>query len=265
MSYASRFLSLHVPGHPLLMPNAWDVGSARLLTSLGFHAIATTSSGYATALGRLDGQVTRDETIDHAKTLTQSVTVPVNADLENGFADDLDGVAETARMAVAAGLAGFSIEDWAGSAIYPIEQAAERVRAAAEVAASGDTAVVLTARAENHIRGIDDLADTVARLQAYEAAGADVLYAPGIRGREQIETVIAEVGLPVSVLVYAGVPPIPELASIGVARVSVGGSFAFAAYAAAAGAARELLGEGTYSWADAARAGRASVVAALST
>lgn len=265
MSYASRFLSLHVPGHPLLMPNAWDIGSARLLTSLGFHAIATTSSGFATTLGRIDGQVTREEAVDHAHGLAQSVTVPVSADLENGLARELEGVAETARMAVAAGLAGFSIEDWSGDRIYALDEAVERVRVAAETAHGGEIAVVLTARAENHIRGVDDLTDTVARLQAYEAAGADVLFAPGIRTREQIATVVAETGLPVSVLAYAGVPSVAELASIGVARISVGGSFAFAAYSAAARAARELLEAGTYSWADAARAGRADVVSALSS
>jgi 2-methylisocitrate lyase-like PEP mutase family enzyme len=258
-SHASRFLSLHVPGHPLLMPNAWDAGSARMLASLGFLAIATTSSGYAATLGRLDGAVTGEEALTHAAELVAAVEIPVSADLENGFADDPEGVAETARRAVDAGLAGFSIEDYTGddaAPIYEVEQAAERVQAAAEVAHAGEHAVVVTARAENLLRGRDDLDDTIARLQAYEQAGADVLFAPGLREIGQVKAVIDAVGVPVSVLVLPGSPPVSELAAAGVSRVSVGGAFAFAALAAAADAARELLDRGTYDYWSAARAGR---------
>ncbi len=181
---AERFLALHRPGAPLLIPNPWDVGSAKLLASLGFEALATTSSGYAATLGRLDGAVTRDEALAHAAELVAATPLPVSADLENGFGDSPDAVAETVRLAREAGLAGCSIEDFSGdddAPIYDRDRAAERVAAAVEAAHAGPVRLVLTARAENHIHGIDDLADTIARLQAYQAAGADVLYAPGSR------------------------------------------------------------------------------------
>jgi len=177
-----RFRGLHVPGRPLLMPNPWDQGSARLLAHLGFAALATTSSGHAGTLGRLDGGVTRDEAIAHAAAIVAAVEVPVSADLENGFADDPAAVAETVTAAVAVGLAGCSIEDFTrrgDEPIYPLGLAVDRVAAAAHAARAG-TGLVLTARAENHLRGRADLADTIARLQAYQQAGADVLYAPGL-------------------------------------------------------------------------------------
>jgi 2-methylisocitrate lyase-like PEP mutase family enzyme len=255
MSKAEEFLPLHVPGSPLLMPNAWDAGSAKVLASLGFPALATTSSGYAATLGLLDGQVTRDEVIAHATALVEAVEVPVSADLEAGFAATTAEVEETYRLAVAAGLAGGSIEDYAGvekDAIYPVEEAAERVAAAAAAAGDG---FVLTARAENHIRGRDDLDDTIARLQAYQEAGADVLFAPGVIAVEDVRRVVDAVDRPVNVLLLPGGPSVPELAEAGAARISVGGAFAFAALGAAKRAAEELLGTGTTGYSELAAEG----------
>jgi 2-methylisocitrate lyase-like PEP mutase family enzyme len=244
----SDFLALHVPGRPLLMPNAWDAGSAKLLASLGFEAIATTSSGFAATLGRRDGSVSRDEALAHAAELVAAVDVPVSADLENGFGAIPGEVAETARRAREAGLAGFSIEDYSGNPddpIYPLDLAAERIAAAAKVAHEGPVRLVLTGRAENHLHGRDDLDDTIARLQAYQEAGADVLFAPRVNAGEDIARLLAAVELPVSVLALPGVPPVPELASLGVARVSVGGAFAFAALGEVVAAAEELREQGT--------------------
>jgi 2-methylisocitrate lyase-like PEP mutase family enzyme len=241
-----------VPGSPLLMPNPWDAGSAKLLGSLGFEALATTSSGFAMTLGRLDGSVTRDEAIAHGAAIAAATPLPVSADLENGFADDPDGVAETVRQAIGAGLAGCSIEDYTrddAAPIYELTLATARIAAAARTAhAEGRTRIVLTARAENHIHGRDDLADTIARLQAFQEAGAHVLYAPGLRSLEDIQAVVSSVDRPVNVLALPGAPSVPELASAGVARISVGGAFAFAAAGALVAAGRELLEQGTYSY-----------------
>jgi len=250
---AGRFLALHHGDRPLLQPNAWDVGSARLLESLGFDAIATTSGGFAATLGRLDGSVTRDEALGHAEQLAHAVDVPVAADTENGFADDPSGVAETVRLACRTGVAGCSIEDFtrrADDAIYDIGLARERVTAAAEAAHRGPSQLVLTARAENHIHGRDDLADTITRLQAYQDAGADVVFAPGLKTLDDIRTVVSSVDRPVNVLAVLGTPSVDELAAIGVARISVGGAFAFAALAGLLDAASELRDEGTYSYLD---------------
>lgn len=249
---ARAFLALHRPGQPLLLPNPWDAGSARLFASLGFQALATTSSGFAATLGRLDGDVTREEALAHAVTIVTATELPVSADLENGFAGGPEGVAQTATGAVATGLAGFSIEDYTGDdadPIYPVEVAAARVAAAVEAAHADGASVVVTARAENHLHGRDDLADTIARLQAYEAAGADVLYAPGPTGAAEIRAIVEAVSTPVNVLVRSGSPPVAELASLGVARISVGGAFAFAAIDAVVAAATELRDEGTYGYA----------------
>jgi 2-methylisocitrate lyase-like PEP mutase family enzyme len=245
---AERFLALHRKGDPLLMPNAWDLGSAALLVSLGFKALATTSSGHAATLGRLDGGVTRDEALDHAAALSRATEVPVSADLENAFADDPEGVADTIEKARTTGLAGCSVEDYSGSELYELAMARERVVAAAETAHAGRVKLVLTARAENHIRGRDDLADTIARLQAYQEAGADVLFAPGIKRAEDIRHVVESVDRPVSVLAVRGAPSTAELAGLGVARVSVGGAFAFAALGAVYEAATELRDRGTYGY-----------------
>lgn len=259
---ATRFLALHKTGSPLLMPNAWDRGSARLLVSLGFPAIASTSSGFAATLGRLDGWVTRDEALEHVAALVDAVDAPVSADLENGYAHDPEGVADTVAGALDAGLAGCSIEDYAGRAddtIYDRGLAVERVAAAAEIAHAGPVHLVLTARAENLIHGRDDLDDTIARLQAYQEAGADVLFAPGLVGRDDIRRVASSVDRPVSVLALPGSPTVAELAEVGVARVSVGGAFAFAALGAVVEAGRELLDAGTYGYWSRTAVGHAAI------
>jgi 2-methylisocitrate lyase-like PEP mutase family enzyme len=238
------FRRLHQGTAPLLLPNPWDAGSARLLASLGFAALATTSGGFAATLGRLDGAVTRDEALDHAATVVAATTVPVTADLENAFADDPAGVADTIRRAIDTGLAGCSVEDFTrrcDQPIYPLEQAKERIRAAVEAA---DRRLVLTARAENYLHGHPDLADTIDRLLAYQEVGADVLYAPGLTDLSDIRTLVDEVDRPVNVLLMAGGPSVAELAQAGVARISIGGRFAFAALGAVVEAARELLAGG---------------------
>lgn len=253
---ADRFLALHVPGEPLLLPNPWDIGSARLLATLGFQALATTSSGYAATLGRFDGDMTRDDAIGHGQVIAEATELPVSADLENGFADDPAGVAECVRLAINAGLAGCSIEDYRGDdsdPIYAAEFAADRVRAAVEAAGG---AIVITARAENHLHGRLDLSDTIDRLQRYQEAGADVLYAPGLTSVADIRAVVGAVDRPVNVLALAAAPPVAELADLGVARISVGGAFAFAALGALAEAGRELLTAGTYGFWDRAAEGR---------
>jgi 2-methylisocitrate lyase-like PEP mutase family enzyme len=254
---AERFLALHSGETPLLLPNPWDPGSAKLLASLGFQALATTSGGAAATLGRLDGSMTLEEAIASAAAIVEATDLPVSADLENGFADDPEAVAGTIRLALDASLAGASIEDYSrrAGAIYDIDLAAERVAAAAEVAHGGTTRLVLTARAENHLYGVTDLADTIARLQAYQEAGADVLYAPGLVRLEDIRRLVSSVDLPVNVLGRPGAPSVSELASAGVRRISVGGAFAYAALGAAVEAARELLDEGTYGYFERAAVG----------
>jgi 2-methylisocitrate lyase-like PEP mutase family enzyme len=257
---ARRFLELHAGRSPLLLPNPWDAGSAKLLAALGFEALATTSSGFATTLGRLDGSVTRDEALAHGAAIAAATELPVSADLENGFADDPAGVAETVRRAIGAGLAGCSVEDFSGDRsdpIYELELAVARIAAAAEAAHAGPVHLVLTARADNHIHDRPDLDDTITRLTAYGEAGADVLYAPGLSRIEDIGRVVAEVGRPVNVLAFPGAPAVAELAAAGVRRISVGGAFAFAAVDAVAEAARELREDGTYGFLRAAGAGSA--------
>jgi 2-methylisocitrate lyase-like PEP mutase family enzyme len=263
---AGRFLALHHAGRPLLQPNAWDIGSARLLVALGFEAIATTSSGFAASLGRLDGRVTREEALAHGAELAAAVAVPVAADTENGFADDPAGVAETVRLACGTGLAGCSIEDFSGGpdgAIYDIALAAERVAASAEAAHRGPTQLVITARAENYLHDRPDLADTIARLQAYQEAGADVLFAPGVIGLEDIRQLVSSVDRPVNVLALPSCPSVDQLASIGVARVSVGGAFAFAAFAELVAAAGELRDKGTFGYWDRLAGARPTIQAAF--
>ena len=259
-SKAERFLELHNGEQPLLLPNPWDVGSARLLAALGFGALATTSSGYAAALGLRDGALGRDETLVYAARIVAATDLPVSADLENCFADDPAGVAETVEAAAAAGLAGCSVEDYTGRddrPIYDLGLARARVQAAADAAHRGTQRLVLTARAENYLHGRPDLADTITRLQAYQEAGADVVYAPGVRSAEEIGEIVRSVDRPVNVLAMAGCPGVAELAALGVRRISVGGSFAFAALAALEEAAGELLERGTYGYTDRAARGRA--------
>ena len=260
------FRAAHRPGQPLLLANVWDIGSARFLAGLGFQALATTSSGFAATLGRRDYRVTRDEALAHASALVGATDVPVSADLENCFADDPSGAADTITKAAEIGLAGCSIEDFTGDSsgpIYDIDLATERVAAAAEAAHRGHD-FVLTARAENHLHGINDLADTITRLQRYQAAGADVLYAPGLVTIDDIRSVVTSLDKPVNVLTVPGIPPIADLAAAGVARVSVGGAFAFVALGAVARAGRELLDQGTYGWLEGAGDARRVVASARS-
>jgi 2-methylisocitrate lyase-like PEP mutase family enzyme len=245
---AKHFLDLHQGSSPLLMPNPWDLASARLLEALGFEALATTSGGFAGSLGRRDGSVTREEAVTHAAAVAAAVDVPVSADFENCFADAPDGVAETVRLGVDAGLAGCSVEDWSGDDIYDIDFAAERVTAAAEAAHGGDVHLVLTARAENHIHDRRHLADTIARLQRYQEAGADVLFAPGVHNADDLRTLVGAVDRPVNVLALPGVPTVAELAEVGVGRVSVGAAFLWVALGAVVEASAELREQGTFGY-----------------
>lgn len=259
----ARFLALHHGPGPLLLPNPWDAGSARLFEQLGFAALATTSSGFAASLGRQDGQVSREEALEHAARIVQATPLPVSADLEHGFGERPEDVAETYARAAGIGLAGASIEDSTGedgSPILPIEAATERVLAAAESAHAAGVGFVLTGRAENHLHGRDDLADTIRRLQAYQEAGADVLFAPGLTDANDIRSVVTSVDRPVNVLFRPTGPTVAELADIGVARISVGGSIAFAAYGEAVDAAREFLERGTAGYFQKARVGRERIV-----
>jgi 2-methylisocitrate lyase-like PEP mutase family enzyme len=256
---AERFRALHRPGDPLLMPNAWDIGSAVLFAALGMEALATTSGGFAATKGRADGGVTREEVLAHVAELAAAVDVPVSGDLENCFAHDPDGVAATITASIATGLAGGSVEDFTGDRdepIYELAHATDRVRAAAEAAHGGPVPFVLTARAENYLHGRTDLDDTIARLQAYQEAGADVLFAPRVVEPAELRRLLAEVDLPVSVLVVPGAPTVGELAELGVSRISVGGAIAVAAYGAAVNAVIELRDQGTTGYWDLAAAAR---------
>ena len=231
------------------MPNPWDVGSAKLLAGLGFDALATTSAGFAWSVGRDDYGITRDQLVAHTTSIAAATDLPLNVDSERCFADDgdLDGVAETVGLLHDAGAAGCSIEDWNGPAgrIDPIDVAAERVGAAARAAHRTGDPMVLTARCENLLHGVTDLDETIERLIAYAAAGADCVYAPGLHTVEQIERVVAAVGVPVNVLALPGGPTVAEIAATGARRVSVGGSLASTAYGAMMIGARELLESGT--------------------
>jgi 2-methylisocitrate lyase-like PEP mutase family enzyme len=265
---AAHFLQLHRPGEPLLMPNAWDVGSAVLLASLGFEALASTSGGFATSKGRLDGAMERGEVLAHVAELAAATPLPLSADLESCFADDPEGVARTIAEAVDGGVAGCSVEDFTGQAedpIYDIGLATARVEAAAAAAHDGPVRVVLTARAENYIHGRLDLADTIARMQAYQEAGADVLFAPRLDDPGELRQLMAAVDLPVSVLAAPGAPNVAELAVLGVSRISVGGAFAVAAYGALVNAARELREQGTYGYWELTKTGGRAVRAAFNS
>ena len=249
------------------MPNAWDLGSAALFASLGFEAIATTSGGFAATRARLDGAMTKAEVLAHAGELAGAVDIPVSADLENCFAHDPPGVAATIADAVELGLAGGSVEDFTGdrdAPIYELDLATERVRAASEAAHAGPVPFVLTARAENYLHDRVDLDDTIARLQAYGEAGADVLFAPRVVDPGELRQLMASVDLPVSVLVLPGAPTVGELAELGVSRISVGGAIAVAAYGAAINAVTELRDTGTCGYWDLAAVARPVMADAFS-
>ena len=251
----AAFRALHERPGTFVIPNPWDVGSARLLAGLGFEALATTSAGFAWSIGRPDGGVTRDETLQHCRDIAAAVDVPVNADLEKCFADDPAGVARTIALAGATGLAGASIEDSTANPadpIYAFDLAVERVRAAVDANRSLAAPMLITARAENFLHGRKDLADTIRRLQAFEAAGADVLYAPGLTALGDIRTVTSSVGRPVNVLVsgFNSRLTVAELAAAGVKRISVGGALARTAFGALIKAAAEIKASGTFTYVD---------------
>ncbi|MCP5025840.1 MAG: isocitrate lyase/phosphoenolpyruvate mutase family protein [Actinomycetia bacterium] len=243
---STRFHELHASGF-FLIPNPWDVGSARLLESLGFPALATTSSGFAATLGRNDQEVSVGELIEHVAAVCAAVEVPVNVDFEWGYATEPEGLGPIIARLAEAGAAGFSLEDFdpAAGDVVSIDQAAERVEAGAAAAAA--TGMLFTARTENHLYGHDDLDDTIARLERFAAAGADALYAPGAGSAEAIARIVA-VGCPVNVLALPGVPPVAELVELGVRRVSTGGALAWVAYGALVDAARELLDDASVAY-----------------
>jgi len=243
----AAFRALHA-GPPFVIPNPWDAGSARMLAALGFHALATTSSGFAFTLGRPDGQVSLDEVVAHAGTIDRATDLPVSVDLENGHGSEPEAAADAVVRVAEVGAAGASIEDYDrdGHHLYDLPLAVERIAAAAEAAHGSDAPFTLTARAENHIRGNPDLDDTITRLAAYRDAGADVVYAPGLTSREQVRLVCDAVSAPVNVLALPGMR-VPEIMDAGAQRISVGGGLTWVAVNAAARAAAELLDRGDLS------------------
>ena len=249
------FRALHHRDGAFIIPNPWDIGTARLLAHLGFEALATTSAGFAASVGQRDYTISRDQMMAHVTTIAAATLLPVSADLQNGFGDAPELVAETIGLAAATGIVGGSIEDSTGQPdhpIYELEFAVERIRAAVEAAHALPFAFTLTARCENFLVGKTDLEDTIHRLKAYQEAGADVLYAPGLATREDIAAVVRSVDRPVNVLV--GLPGVEwsrdELASIGVKRISIGSGLARAAYGAFFRAATEMRQEGTFTFAE---------------
>lgn len=247
------FQALHERDHAFIIPNPWDVGTARLLARLGFEALATTSAGYAFSAGRRDNTINRGRMMAHVEAIASATDLPVSADLENGYGDEPETVAETIRRAAAAGLVGGSIEDATqrpDDPIYERRLAVERVRAAAETARSLPYPFMLTGRAENYLVGRPDLADTIERLQAYQEAGADVLYAPGLTSEEDIAAVVRSVDRPVNVIMgLRGVRlSLEDLSGIGVKRVSVGSALSRTALGAFLAAAREMREQGTFTF-----------------
>src|SRR5258708_5880290 len=248
------FRALHERDSAFIIPNPWDIGTARLLARLGFEALATTSAGYAFSVGQRDNTIKREEMMAHVSAIVAATDLPVSADLENGFGDAPDVVAETIRLAAATGLAGGSIEDATGrpgQPIYEHEHAVERVRAAAEVVRALPFAFTLTARAENYLHGRPDLKDTIKRLQAFQEAGADVLYAPGLVSKDDIAAVVSSVDRPVNVVMgLQGVQlSLAELSAIGVRRISAGSALSRVALGAFLRAAGEMREHGTFTFA----------------
>jgi 2-methylisocitrate lyase-like PEP mutase family enzyme len=249
----TAFRALHQRPGCFLIPNPWDAGTAKILAGLGYEALATTSLGVANVLGRANGKVSRDEVIANAREIVEATDLPVNADLENCFAHEPAAAAETIRLAAEAGLAGGSIEDYSGdakAAIYDFDLSVERVRAAVAVTKSLPVPFVLTARAENLIRGRNDMADTIRRLKAYAAAGAEVLYAPGLRTAAEIRAVVEAIDRPLNVVtgwLQPGVT-VADVAAAGAKRISVGGALNRLALAAFVDAARAMKEEGSFAW-----------------
>jgi 2-methylisocitrate lyase-like PEP mutase family enzyme len=254
MERATAFRALHERDHAFIIPNPWDIGTARLLAHLGFEALATTSAGYAFSLGQRDNTIGREQMMEHVRAIAAATDLPVSADLENGFGDDPQAAAEAIRLAGGTGLVGGSIEDATNrpeQPIYDLGLAIERVRAAVEAARALPFPFTLTARAENYLHGRPDLADTIRRLQAYQEAGADVLYAPGLASREDIAAVVRAVDRPVNVVMglQGAQLSLAELSEIGVKRVSVGSALSRAALGAFLRAAREMREGGTFEFA----------------
>jgi len=253
---AENFKALHERTGLFVIPNPWDAGSAKMLAALGFEALATTSAGLAYALGRPDGSVSRDEALENSRAIVEATSLPVAADLENGYGDEPEACAETILLAAKAGLAGGSIEDATGNAedpIYPFEHSVERIKASVKAARSLPDPFMLTARAENFLHGRADLKDTIRRLEAYADAGADVLYVPGLTTLEEVDAVVRAVSpKPVNVLLSVNSPDftLDALAKLGVRRVSVGSLLARVAYGAFYNAAQELSQKGSFSFAD---------------
>ncbi len=258
MTRAEAFKALHERPDIFAIPNPWDAGSAKLLASLGFEALATTSAGFAFSIGRPDGAaaVSREETLEHARVIVNATNLPVSADLEKGFGDEPETCAETIRLAAEAGLVGASIEDATARAddpIYPFDLSVERIKAAAQAARELPFPFMLTARAENLIRGRIDFKDTIRRLEAFAGAGADVLYAPGLKTREEIRIAVEAVApKPVNVVMGLGGGSLSlnELADLGVKRVSIGSALARLAYGAVLRAAEEIRREGSFTFAE---------------
>jgi 2-methylisocitrate lyase-like PEP mutase family enzyme len=242
---ADAFRALH-EGAPFVIPNPWDAGSAKVLAGLGFKALATTSSGFAFTLGRPDGGATLDELVDHVRLLGDATDLPLSVDMENGYGADLEGVAKTVARIAEAGAVGGSVEDYGpGDGIYEIDRAGERVAAAVQAARRLDFPFTLTARAENHVRGNPDIDDTIARLQAYQRAGANVLFAPGLTSLEQVRAIAESVDRPLNVLAIPG-HSLGEIAKAGAQRVSVGGRFTWTAVGAMAEAATRIRDHGDF-------------------
>jgi 2-methylisocitrate lyase-like PEP mutase family enzyme len=249
----AHFRRLHERDQLFVMPNPWDVGSARLLESLGFEALATTSAGFAWSIGKLDQQVTRDELVTHVRELTSATALPLNVDSERCYPSDPGGIAETVVQLAEAGASGFSIEDYdpGTDAIDGLDVAAEQVAIAADAGHALPEPLVLTARCENALHDAGDLDDTIERLRAYRQAGADVLYAPGLSDLADIARLVEAVGAPVNVLALPTAPSVAELESVGVRRVSTGSALARAAYGALVSGARELQTDGTSRYSEA--------------
>ena len=251
LSKCEVFKSLHEKDETWLIPNPWDVGSAKVLQGLGYPALATTSSGFAFTLGRADGQVSLEEKLLHCRQLTQSTSIPINADFENGFADDIAQMSDNIKRVIDTGVAGLSVEDYSrdGHFVYEISEAVDRVSAAVEAVRKTGVPVLLTARAENLIRGVDDREETLQRLQAYSEAGADVLYAPGLVEMDHVKEFADETDKPLNVLApFVRNANMEQFNSAGVCRISVGGALAWASVNPLLNAGKEMLNDGSFSW-----------------
>ena len=251
LTKCAKFAELHQVQDAWVIPNPWDVGSAKILEGLGFEALATTSSGFAYTLGRVDGEVSLEEKLQHCRAISSATGIPVNADFENGFSDDIKDMAANISRLVETGIAGCSIEDYSRDLhrLYEFSEAVERVQAAAEAIADTGIPILLTARAENLLRGVDDPQDTLSRLQAYSDAGADVLYAPGIKTLELLQQFTSELNKPFNVLAsFMPGATVEQYSQAGANRISVGGALNYAAVNPLLVAGKEMLEPGRFSW-----------------